>query len=206
MCHLYDLILTFCDNQYGIGLNSSVILGSIDYGGIDYDSDQVPVYDKSVLLLLPFLMNRLYNLGVGNLILSLAGLIPGHVACIAAIDVIGRRTLQIAGFAVLTVLLCIIGSLFYSLSPQTLLVLFCLCNFVANVGPNTTTFVIPGELFPTRYKATAYGISAASGKIGSIISQALWGALKDKGGANKSVNHVFQIYALFMYSFLSTCV
>jgi len=193
----------FCDNQYGIGLNSSAILGSINYGGIDYDSDQVPVYDKSVLLL-AFLINRLYNLGVGNLILSLGGLIPGHIACIAAIDIVGRKTLQIAGFAVLTVLLCIIGSLFYSLSPQSLLALVCLCNFVANFGPNTTTFVVPGELYPTRYKATAYGISAASGKIGSIISQALWGALKDKGGTNKWVNHVFQIYASFMYSFPST--
>lgn len=36
---------------------------------------------------------------------------------------------------------------------------------------NTTTFIIPGEVFPTRYRSTAHGISAASGKFGAIIAQ-----------------------------------
>lgn len=40
-----------------------------------------------------------------------------------------------------------------------------------NFGPNTTTFVVPGEVFPTRYRSTAHGISAASGKFGAIIAQ-----------------------------------
>jgi MFS transporter, PHS family, inorganic phosphate transporter len=31
--------------------------------------------------------------------------------------------------------------------------------------------MIPAEIFPTRYRATCYGISAASGKLGSIIVQ-----------------------------------
>ena len=67
------------------------------------------------------------------------------------------------------------------------------------MGPNTTTFIVPGEVFPTRYRSTAYGISAASGKIGSILSQAIFGPLKDRGGPDKWVNHVMQIYAGFMY-------
>lgn len=52
-----------------------------------------------------------------------------------------------------------------------LLALFCLVGFFQNFGPNTTTFVIPGELFPTRYRSTGHGISAASGKVGAIVSQ-----------------------------------
>jgi PHS family inorganic phosphate transporter-like MFS transporter len=36
------------------------------------------------------------------------------------------------------------------------------------------TFVIPAELFPTRYRATSYGIAAASGKIGAIFAQFLF--------------------------------
>lgn len=140
------------------------------------------------------------SLGKGNLILSLGGLIPGHIISILIIDTVGRKKLQIVGFIVLMALLYVIGFGFKSISSNGLLVLFCLCNLVANVGPNTTTFVVPGELYPTRYKATAYGISAASGKIGSIISQTLWGALKDKGGPDQWVNHIMQIYASFMYS------
>ena len=44
-------------------------------------------------------------------------------------------------------------------------------SFFQNCGPNTTTFVIPGEMFPTRHRSTAHGISAASGKAGAIVSQ-----------------------------------
>jgi PHS family inorganic phosphate transporter-like MFS transporter len=176
-----------------------VILEVIGYGS----ANQGSIYEQYHSSI--FVPNcRLFSLGKGNLILSLGGLIPGHLMSIALIDVVGRKKLQIAGFAALTVLFCIIGFPFYSLSTASRLVLFCLCNFVANAGPNTSTFVVPGELFPTRYKATAYGISAASGKIGSIISQTLWGALKDKGGPDAWVNHVMEIYALFMYSSSTT--
>ena len=52
-----------------------------------------------------------------------------------------------------------------------MLALFCLAGFFLNFGPNTTTFIIPGELFPTRYRSTCHGLSAASGKVGAIISQ-----------------------------------
>jgi len=38
-------------------------------------------------------------------------------------------------------------------------------------GPNATTYIIPGEIFPTRYRASCHGISAASGKLGSILVQ-----------------------------------
>lgn len=57
------------------------------------------------------------------------------------------------------------------------------------IGPNTTTFIvsvglaetvstlpltnlqIPAEAFPTRYRCTCYGISAACGKLGSVLGQ-----------------------------------
>jgi len=40
-----------------------------------------------------------------------------------------------------------------------------------NLGPNSTTYIIPAELFPTRYRCTCHGIAAASGKLGSILVQ-----------------------------------
>lgn len=51
------------------------------------------------------------------------------------------------------------------------LALLLITSFFQNCGPNTTTFVIPGEMFPTRYRSTAHGISAACGKAGAILSQ-----------------------------------
>jgi PHS family inorganic phosphate transporter-like MFS transporter len=43
----------------------------------------------------------------------------------------------------------------------------------ANFGPNATTFVVPAEAFPTKVRATAHGISAASGKLGAVLGSTL---------------------------------
>lgn len=69
--------------------------------------------------------------------------------------------------------------------------LYCLANFFQNFGPNTTTFIVPGEAFPTRYRSTAHGISAASGKLGAIIAQVGFARLKDIGGPSHFVKHMY---------------
>src|SRR5271169_3449949 len=102
-------------------------------------------------------------------------------------------------FIVLTILFCIIEFRFHKIPTGELFALYCLCNFFQNFGPNTTTFLVPGEVFPTRYRSTAFGISAASGKIGAIIAQSLLGPLKDHNGVTNSwLNHVMEFFALFM--------
>ena len=75
-------------------------------------------------------------------------------------------------------------------SQKAFVFLYCLTNFFQNFGPNVTTFVIPGEIFPTRYRSTAHGISAASGKLGAIVAQAGFSSLKNIGGTNKFVKHL----------------
>ncbi|GJY99585.1 inorganic phosphate transporter 1-4 [Tanacetum coccineum] len=47
--------------------------------------------------------------------------------------------------------------------------MYSLTFFFANFGPNTTTFVVPAEIFPARVRSTCHGISAASGKLGAIV-------------------------------------
>jgi PHS family inorganic phosphate transporter-like MFS transporter len=70
------------------------------------------------------------------------------------------------------------------------IVLYCLANFFQNFGPNVTTFILPGELFPTRYRSTSFGISAASGKFGAIISQIMFAKLVDRGGESAWVKNL----------------
>lgn len=53
------------------------------------------------------------------------------------------------------------------------LLVFGLTFFFANWGPNTTTFVISAELFPTRSRATAHGFAAAAGKLGAIVGTSM---------------------------------
>lgn len=171
---------------YGVSLNSAVILQTIGY------ASSSNVYKK------------LYNSAVGNLILICAGSLPGYWASVATIDTIGRKPIQLMGFTILTVLFCIIGFAYHKVGDHGLLALYVLCQFFFNFGPNVTTFIVPGECFPTRYRSTAHGISAASGKIGAIIAQTALGTLIDHNCARdgKAKNcwlpHVMQIFALFM--------
>lgn len=174
---------------YGLGLNNSVILAAIGY------SASGNVYQ------------RLYNTAAGNLILVCAGAIPGYWVTVATTDTIGRKPIQIGGFIILTILFCIIGFAYNVLSTSALFALYVLAQFFFNFGPNATTFIVPGEVFPTRYRSTSHGLSAASGKVGAIIAQVLIGPLRTRGAAPGAtgpaaspwLNHVMEIYALFMF-------
>jgi PHS family inorganic phosphate transporter-like MFS transporter len=46
---------------------------------------------------------------IGNLVLSVSGLIPGYYAAFFPIDSWGRRPIQLMGFTVLTILFAIMG-------------------------------------------------------------------------------------------------
>lgn len=159
----------------------------------------------------------LKNISVGNIVLSLAGLIPGYWVAFLFIDSWGRKPIQLMGFIILTITLSCMGFGYRALvshATGAFVFLFCLTNFFQNFGPNTTTsvflrhlspltrrrFVIPGEIFPTRYRSTAHGISAASGKFGAIIAQIMAFRLKDIGGKNNWINHILEIFALFMFT------
>jgi MFS transporter, PHS family, inorganic phosphate transporter len=171
---------------YGLGLNNAVILSTIGYGT-----------GKTVY-------QTLYNIAVGNLIIVCAGAIPGYWITVATVDTIGRKTIQLMGFTILTILFCVIGFAFHKLSDHALLALYVLSQLFFNFGPNATTFIVPGECFPTRYRSSSHGLSAASGKVGSIIAQVLIGPLRTRGappGSSTSpwLNHVMEIYAFFMF-------
>jgi PHS family inorganic phosphate transporter-like MFS transporter len=111
---------------YGLGLNSSTILSTIGYGGKEN------VYQS------------LYNAAVGNLILVCAGAIPGYWCTVATVDFLGRKTIQLSGFVILTILFAIIGFDFHHLSERSLLVLYVLCQFFFNFGKFSSLF---GRLF-----------------------------------------------------------
>ncbi|KAJ5110427.1 Repressible high-affinity phosphate permease [Penicillium argentinense] len=173
---------------YGLGLNNSIVLSAIGWTG-----------GKNVYEIL-------YRNAVGNLILICAGAIPGYWVTVATVDTIGRKRIQLAGFILLTIIFIAIGFGYDKLkhTHNGLLALYVLAQFFFNFGPNATTFIVPGECFPTRYRSTSHGISAAAGKIGAIIAQCVFGPLVHRGAPKGSsdspwLNHVMQIFALFMF-------
>ena len=50
-------------------------------------------------------------------------------------------------------------------------------QFFFNFGPNATTFIVPAEVFPSRVRGFAHGVSAATGKLGAILSALLFNYL-----------------------------
>lgn len=110
------------------------------------------------------------------------------------------------GFLLLTGVFCVLGFALHSLTEGSLLALYVIGQFLFNAGPNTTTFIVPGECFPTRYRATAHGVSAAMGKIGAILAQGISIPLLNRGKSAEChgnhcsplLNRLLQLFALFM--------
>ncbi|KAI0061461.1 MFS general substrate transporter [Artomyces pyxidatus] len=176
---------------YGLGLNSANILTTIGFGTVN-STGNLGVYQN------------LRNVSVGNLILSVAGLIPGYWVSFLFIDTWGRKPIQLMGFAMLTIIFIIMGFAYDALNAnhntsKAFVFLYCLASFFENFGPNVTTFVIPGELFPTRYRSTAHGISAASGKFGAVIAQIVFARVKSNGQED-FLKLILKIFALFTFT------
>ncbi|OAL36319.1 phosphate:H+ symporter [Fonsecaea nubica] len=175
---------------YALALNNTIFLQKMGFGSHN-NSDPTRLY------------TILRSGAVGNLVLVVAGAIPGSICAILLVDRIGRKSIQVGGFVMITILLLILGSSFESMSDASRVAVFVLILFFVNFGPNSTTFIVPGECFPTRYRSTCHGLAAASGKVGAVLAQALTGPLRgigfEKGETDASpwLPHVIQILGAF---------
>ncbi|KAI9359545.1 major facilitator superfamily domain-containing protein [Zopfochytrium polystomum] len=166
---------------YGLSLNQSTILNLINYNGPAKISGYcVPnPNDPTSKGFCPSafsdpnatMFDYFYQKAIGNIIIALAGTVPGYWVTVALIETLGRKPIQLLGFLVITVILLVLAIGWSTISTQvgTFMALFTIAQFFFNFGPNSTTFVYPGEVFPTRWRSTGHGISAAAGKVGAIL-------------------------------------
>ncbi|TVU11410.1 hypothetical protein EJB05_44995, partial [Eragrostis curvula] len=115
-----------------------------------------------------------FNVAKFQAIIAVASTIPGYFAAVLLIDRVGRRRLQMAGFLLMAVFLFALAGPYDhywrdNATAPPYIVLYALTFFSANLGPNTTTFILPAELFPARFRSTCHGISGAAGKLGAVI-------------------------------------
>jgi MFS family permease len=109
--------------------------------------------------------------------------VPGYALAIAKMDRIGHRRLQLLGFIMMGACFAVIGlvpGMTTAVAP--FLLVYGISYFFTEFGPNVTTFVLPGELFPTRVRATGHGISAGIGKLGAFIGVFLFPVLQHSLG------------------------
>lgn len=118
-------------------------------------------------------LGELFKIVRTQTLIALCGSVPGYWFTVALIDKIGRFSIQIIGFFMMTVFMLVLA-IWYNhwIVPGNqiwFLVMYGLTFFFANFSPNSTTFIVPAEIFPARLRSTCHGISAGSGKLGAII-------------------------------------
>lgn len=106
---------------YGLSLNNGTILEVIGYS----TKNATSVYQF------------LYNTAVGNIIIVLAGAVPGYWVSVATIDTLGRKTIQLGGFCILTILFIVMGFAYWHISSSGLLAIYVLAQFFFNFGKSS---------------------------------------------------------------------
>ncbi|KAL3664980.1 hypothetical protein V7S43_010155 [Phytophthora oleae] len=128
------------------------------------------LFSASILSVIGVKNSSLQQVTTMNAFVALLAL-PGYYVAIYFINSLGRKKMALQGFFFMGVLCLILAIFWDDLQDQTVLfiVLYGLTLFFANFGPNTATFVLPTEMYPTPIRSTCHGISAACGKAGAAI-------------------------------------
>ncbi|PRP78079.1 phosphate:H symporter [Planoprotostelium fungivorum] len=116
----------------GITLNQSYIIDQI---GFTQNGDAYTLFT---------------SIAKGNTVAVCMGLLPGYCVAIALINVIGSPCRSLVS-RVSPSALAIFYDLLKAHAPKVFVAIYAVPLFCFNCGPNTTTFIIPGEVFPTRF-------------------------------------------------------
>lgn len=118
-------------------------------------------------------IEEVFRIARAQTLIALCSTVPGYWFTVAFIDRMGRFAIQLMGFFFMTVFMFALAIPYdhwtHPGNHVGFVVIYSLTFFFANFGPNATTFVVPAEIFPARFRSTCHGISAASGKLGAIV-------------------------------------
>jgi PHS family inorganic phosphate transporter-like MFS transporter len=126
---------------------------------------------------------------IRSIITISAGSLTGSIILIKVIDYIPRKSWLVWSFICMTVLFASAGGSHFwaEHSGRLTMMLYILCQLLFNLGPKSLTFIMPAKIFPTRYRATCFGISAATGKLGSVAVQLILTSTKTTNSSIKSL-------------------
>ncbi|KAL2469736.1 putative inorganic phosphate transporter 1-7 [Abeliophyllum distichum] len=118
-------------------------------------------------------LEEVFRIARAQTLIALCSTVPGYWFTVFFIDKIGRFAIQLMGFFFMTVFMFALAIPYTHWTHREnrigFVIMYSLTFFFANFGPNTTTFVVPAEIFPARLRSTCHGISSAAGKAGAIV-------------------------------------
>uniref|UniRef100_A0A7N0UMX4 Major facilitator superfamily (MFS) profile domain-containing protein n=1 Tax=Kalanchoe fedtschenkoi TaxID=63787 RepID=A0A7N0UMX4_KALFE len=167
-------------------------------------------------------IEEVYRLSKAMLLVALFATVPGYWFTVLLIDKIGRFKIQLGGFLLMSIFMAFMGGYYVELrgdaskcpsgskkqycggKPRPFAALYGLTLFFANFGPNSTTFIVPAEIFPARFRSTCHGISAAAGKAGAIFSAFVIQSYTHKPTGTRKAIIVLSVVNLlgFLFTFL----
>lgn len=114
-------------------------------------------------------------------------LVAGFLLAIVLVNRVGKVRLQVVGFVVMAFGLLALA--WASALPgggdghlPLVFVGFAAFNLFMNMGPNATTFAMPAEVYPTRFRAAGSGFAAAAGKTGAALGTLVFPIAQDDLG------------------------
>ncbi|SMC04707.1 MFS transporter, putative metabolite transport protein [Sulfobacillus thermosulfidooxidans DSM 9293] len=139
-------------------------------------------------LILPVMLTRSGLTGQmgaiwGTALVNVGGIVGSFVA-MWHLDRIGRKSLQIVGFGIASLMLGLVAALTAAshVAPFVIILLLTVGETMSMYGPGTVTGIYPAELFPTHRRATALGVATAVSRLGAIAGALLFGLINQQGG------------------------
>ncbi|MTH99573.1 MFS transporter [Roseibium sp. RKSG952] len=107
-------------------------------------------------------------------------LIVGIVLAVILADRVGRIRLQVFGFVGCAIGLFLAMMSSFAVATQQIHFVIAgvmLFNLMNNLGPNAQTYLLAGEVFPTRLRGAGAGLAASVAKIGAVLTAFLFPVL-----------------------------
>lgn len=141
------------------------------YGNKLFQSQFITVITNDSKSIMPGWLYNLINVGVS---------LCGYYLASFLIDnkLYGRKKMQMVGFLMDFILFVVPGFHYnYYTSAKGIKAfqaMYFLSSFFNQFGPNSVTFLVAAEVYPTPIRATAHGFSAACGKLGALTAAVLY--------------------------------
>ncbi|KAK9388461.1 major facilitator superfamily domain-containing protein [Lipomyces mesembrius] len=141
------------------------------YGNKLFQSEFIAVISPTSTSVMEGWLYNLINVGVSLAGYYMAAFLIDH-------KLYGRKKMMIVGF-LMDFILFIVPGFHYKYYTEkkhitAFQAMYFLSSFFNQFGPNSVTFLVAAEVFPTSIRATATGIAAASGKLGALFAGVLY--------------------------------
>jgi MFS family permease len=153
-------------STYGIGIFTPTILAAVIGAESQSNSLSDVIHNDMLATRGSAIMNVLFVIGI--------------LFAILLVDKVGRIRLQSVGFVGCAVGLVLAALSIRSDGSNTMVLLFAgfmLFYFMTNLGPNSMTYLLAGEVYPTAVRGKGAGFAASFAKIGAVLTAFLFPVL-----------------------------